>query len=136
MTPTQFDAITRRLEAIIQREDAIIQRIDANRSTLKMRDLKLDAIETAINALADTVASLIPATTPALSPKPSSELPEAPEGFHPAVMGPLKVEANERQCNDVATQYSGEWEIGYFGDSNRIYSLRKGSKIAKFNNLE
>jgi len=129
MTPTQFDAITRRLEAIIQREDN-------NRDLLKILTAKVDAIDNKLNALMNPVVRLEPQNTPATAPESSSELPEAPEGFHPAMMGPLKVEANERQCNDVATQYIGEWEIGYFGDSNRIYSLRKGSKIAKFNNLE
>jgi hypothetical protein len=75
----------------------------------------------------------------AVPDEPSSEPPEAPEGFHPAVMGSLKVKATSENWDDVA-MYSPSrerWEVHYSGDSKRLYyALRIGSEIAMLNGLE
>lgn len=101
-----------------------------------MTPTQFDSIVTRLDAILAALATTAADNQPTSASEPSSDLPEAPEGFHHAVIGPLKVEAHGRQCNDVATHFSGGWETGYYGDSKRIYSIRKGSQIAKLNNLE
>jgi len=97
---------------------------------------KLDALQAAVEAITNPVVRLDPQTAPATAPEPSNKLPEAPEGFHPAMIGPLNVHS-DMPTFDIALRWDGSWDhTQWTGTLDQIYALRKGSEIAKLNNLE
>jgi hypothetical protein len=73
-------------------------------------------------------------TPPAMPSEPA--LPESPNGFHPAIMGPIA----HPSCGfsqDIARLIQGIWNMtGWDGSSDDYYALRKGSEIARMNGLE
>ncbi len=65
-------------------------------------------------------------------------LPPAPEGFHPAMMGPIK-NPGFKFTHDIVRWFGDQWAIDqkWSGETNGdIYALRKGSEIARMNGLE
>jgi len=79
--------------------------------------------------LAVQIKAGVPTTAPAL--------PEPPEGFHPAMMGPLKVMAKGDQCSNVGSWLDGKFTTGWSGsDAGEPYAIRIGSEIARMNGLE
>jgi hypothetical protein len=94
---------------------------------------------------ADKIEAVIPAFEemhagdpfPELPTKPA--LPDPPEGFHPAIMGPLKVQANGHHSScakDIMRWDAPRWSSEWAGADEVPYALRIGSEIAKLNGLE
>ena len=85
---------------------------------------------------APIIAALELLAHPQMTLTPAPALPEPPEGFHKAIMGPLKVQA-EKPTSDILMWQDGIWkDLGFNGNSTIPYALRIGSEIAKLNGIE
>lgn len=91
----------------------------------------------ALEKLANPLVAAMP------EPTPAPTLPEPPEGFHPAMMGPIKGCGNSGDYIPGIAIFdaygSGEWctKDDWSGNQpKRIYALRIGSNIARLNGLE
>jgi len=95
-------------------------------------NLTIQLTEEQANQLAKQIKAGVP------TPAPAPALPEPPEGFHPAMMGPLKCLANDRQLRDVAMLLDDGWSVSLWAGINggKFYALRIGSEIAMLNGLE
>jgi hypothetical protein len=104
-----------------------------------MTPTQFDAIVTRLDAILAALATPTADNQPTPALESSSDLPEAPEGFHPAMMGPVKGANFMVPSSDIiGFEECGEWDMSqwYGTAADQIYALRKGSQIAKLNNLE
>ena len=72
------------------------------------------------------------APEPATPTQPA--LPEAPEGFHPAIRGPIK---GDSTTGDVLFWWesAGRWDDASFVCTDELFALRIGSEVAQLNGL-
>ena len=87
---------------------------------------------------ADKIDRIVDVDAPAVLPElPSPALPTAPEGFHPAMMGPIEG-CSVTSIKGVALWTHGAWDARDWGGSmeGRYYCLAIGSEIARLNGLE
>lgn len=90
--------------------------------------------------LTDEQAAEIKAALLNAEPKSAPALPNPPEGFHPAMMGPIKGGSSSESIEGVAMRLENpsKWDTGksWGGSlSDSTYALRIGSEIARLNGL-
>jgi hypothetical protein len=96
----------------------------------------MSAIANILREAADKIEAVCDADKVIAAPTPAPALPEPPEGFHPAMMGPIPHPA-EPKSDDIVTIWNGGWSIGGWQGTSKgeFYALRIGSDIARLNGL-